>query len=334
MKKLQFLLIFLASISFSCQQDKQTVKVKFTGQAQGTYYAVTYYDKDGINYQSDVDSLLANYDTSVSVYLHNSIISRVNNNDTTVLTDNSFNENFNKSMEVSQNTNGAFDVTVGPLINAWGFGLVKKSDIDSLMIDSILTFVGYNKVTLANNKVTKQDPRMIINFNAIAQGYSVDLVGRLLESKGIKNYLIDIGGEVLAKGTKEKENPWIVGIQLPTATREGKIEAETTLRLRDKSLATSGSYRNYYEKDGIRYSHTIDPSTGYPVNHSLLSVSVLANDGITADAYATAFMVMGVEKSVEFLKNHQDLDAYFIFSKDDGKFGTHATEGIRELIME
>ncbi len=333
MKKLSFLLLIAVLISFSCCEDKKLIKVKFTGQAQGTYYAVTYYDKDGHNYQADIDLFLNNYDKSVSVYLENSIISRVNNNDTTVVTDTYFNENFRKSMEVSAKSNGAFDVTVGPLINAWGFGLEKKADLDSMMIDSILTFVGYRNVVLKNNKVIKQDPRMMINFNAIAQGYSADMVGQLLEQQGIKNYLVDIGGEVLAKGTKENEAPWIVGIQVPTKTMEGKIEAEAKIYLRNKALATSGSYRTYYEKDGLRYSHTIDPATGYPVTHSLLSVSVLAKDAITADAYATAFMVMGVKKSVEFLRLNRDLDAYFIFSTKEGQNSTYATEGLKKLFV-
>lgn len=330
---MSILFILIALIGFSCQQDKQLIKVKFTGQAQGTYYAVTYFEKDGINYQNEVDSILASYDKSVSVYLPNSIISRINNNDTNVITDNYFNENFLKAMEVSRKTNGAFDITVGPLINAWGFGLEKRTVIDSLMIDSILSFVGYEGVEMKNNKIIKQDPRMIINFNAIAQGYSVDILGRFLESKGIKNYLVDIGGEIVAKGTKINDELWEVGIQVPTKTREGRVEADVAVYLKDKALATSGSYRTYYEKKGIRYSHTIDPATGYPVTHSLLSVSVLAKDGITADAYATAFMVMGLEKSVEFLKSHNDLNAYFIFSSEDGEFGIYATEGIEELIV-
>lgn len=211
MKKISLLFVIVILLMSSCNVDKKPVKVNFSGHAQGTYYAITYYDKDGYNYQVDIDILLDDYDKSVSVHLPNSIISRVNNNDTNHVTDSYFNENFNKSMEVSAKTNGAFDVTVGPFINAWGFGLGKKADIDSLMIDSIMEFIGYQKILLKNNKVIKHDPRMMIYFNAIAQGYSADIVGKFLESKGIKNYLVDIGGEVLAKGTKENEDPWKIG---------------------------------------------------------------------------------------------------------------------------
>lgn len=334
MKKFTLIILIASLVTASCNNDKNLIKVKFTGQAQGTYYAVTYFDKEGTNYQKDVDSILANYDKSVSVYLPNSIITRINNNDSSVITDNLFDENFKKSMEVSRETNGAFDVTVGPLINAWGFGLEKRSDIDSSMIDSILAFVGYQNIELVDNKVLKKDPRMEINFNAIAQGYSADIVGKYLESKGIANYLVDIGGEVIAKGSKTNNERWVVGIQIPTKSRDGRIESEAAVYLQDKSLATSGSYRTYYEKGGIRYSHTIDPSTGYPVTHSLLSVSVLANNGITADAYATAFMVMGVEKSLQFLKTHNDLEAYFIFDQKNGTYGISATDGIKELLVE
>jgi thiamine biosynthesis lipoprotein len=334
MKRMPFLFLILFFIALSCENNADLQKLKFTGQAQGTYYAVTYFDKGGISYQHDIDSLLAAFDKSVSVYLPNSIITRVNNNDSSVITDDIFNENFIKSKEVSKNTNGAFDVTVGPLINAWGFGLEKRSDIDSLMIDSILTFVGYNKVKLTGDQVTKDDPRMVVNFNAIAQGYSADLVGKYLESMGVKSYLVDIGGEVIAKGEKPDGDPWVVGIQVPTKTKEGRIEAEAAVKLINKALATSGSYRTYYEKGGVRYSHTIDPATGYPVKHSLLSVSVLAENGITADAYATAFMVMGVDKAAEFLNLHPELDAYFIYSGKNGEFSTYATEGIKEIVLE
>jgi len=333
MKKLSFLIFTIALVFSSCNEEKDLTKVMFTGQAQGTYYAVTYYNEDGRSYQHEIDSILALYDKSVSVYLDNSIITRVNNNDSLVETDSYFNENFVKSMEVSEKSNGAFDVTVGPLINAWGFGLEKQEKIDSLLIDSILSFVGYRKVELHDNKVIKQDPRMVINYNAIAQGYSVDILGKYLEQEGISNYLIDIGGEVIGKGTKENEKPWIVGIQVPTESKDGKIEAETLVSLKDKALATSGSYRKYYEKDGMRYSHTIDPATGYPVKHSLLSVSVMAKDGITADAWATAFMVMGVEKAVKYLETQEDLDAHFIFSSTEGELQTYTTKGIEELLV-
>ncbi len=333
MKNLTAVLILGIFIFTSCDfTNPKLKKVRIMGQAQGTYYAVTYYDKDSSNYQKEIDSILRAFDKSVSIYEPNSIISRINNNVPSVKLDNYFVENFKLSIEISRKTDGAFDITVGPLINAWGFGLQNKANITEDLIDSLKTFIGYEKIRIKDKQVIKDDPRININFNAIAQGYSVDVIAEFLDSKGIKNYLIDIGGEVLAKGTKENMQLWRVGIQTPTTDKFGKIEAQTIIELNNIALATSGSYRTYYEEDDIRYSHTIDPSSGYPVSHSLLSVSVLADDCATADAYATAFMVMGVEKAKAFLSKNKNLDAYFIFSSPEEECLTYGTKGIMEII--
>ncbi len=241
--------LILTFLFVSCDTFQRPVKVHFTGEAQGTYYAVTYYKKDGKSYQKEIDSLLKVFDQSVSLWVPNSIISRVNNNDTSVIPDENFISIFKLSQEVSKKTDGAFDVTIGPLVNSWGFGFTDKKKMDNNIIDSLLTYVNYEMVSLERNKIKKENPNIKLDFNAIAQGYSVDLAGKFLESMRIKNYLIDIGGEVLGHGTKPNEQPWIVGIQRPTEDKYGEYEIQSKVQLVDKALVTSGSYRKYYEKD-------------------------------------------------------------------------------------
>ena len=330
----KFPLFFLLCLILlvSCRQRKEPVCIKIGGETQGTYYAITYYHDDSTNLQPSVDSLLRRFDSTASTYKPNSIISRMNNNDPSVRADEMFTVIFQKSMEVSEKTDGAFDITVGPLVTAWGFGLTNRLKMDKHIVDSLLPLVGYHKVMLDNGKLIKTDPRIRIDFNAIAQGYAVDVVAAFLDSKGVQSYLIDIGGEVLARRTKPGGEKWNVAIELPTKTADDERKIQAVVLLQDMAISTSGSYRKFYEEKGIRYSHTIDPSNGYPVKHTTLSVSVLAKDCITADAYATAFMVMGVEKGKEYLKKHPKLEVYFIYTAPDGSMKTYYTKGFRKLL--
>jgi len=318
----------------SCKEEEKSVFVKFGGEAQGTYYAITYYTADSINLQSSVDSLLHRFDSTASTYKSNSIISRFNNNDSSAVADEMFTIIFRKAMEISEKTNGAFDITVGPLVKAWGFGLSNRMKMDQHIVDSLLPLVGYKKVRLENGKIFKEDSRMHIDYNAIAQGYAVDVVAAFFDSKGIKSYLIDIGGEVLGRGTKPGGEKWNVAIEMPTQNADDDRTVQAIVSLQDMAISTSGSYRKFYEEDGIRYSHTIDPANGYPVKHSLLSVSVLAGDCMTSDAYATALMVMGIEKGKEFLADHPDIEAYLIYSAPDGSMKTFFTKGFDKLLQK
>ncbi len=308
--------------------------IKIGGETQGTYYAITYYSLDSSNIQPAIDSLLKRFDSTASTYKPNSIITRLNANDSMVRADAMFETIFNKAMDVSEKTNGAFDVTVGPLVYAWGFGLTNRLKMNQHIVDSLLPLVGYKKVKLENRKLRKTDPRIRIDFNAIAQGYAVDVVGEYLESKGIKSYIIDIGGEVLARGAKPNHENWSVAIEKPTQNADDERTIQAVVMLEEMAISTSGSYRKFYEENGIRYSHTIDPANGYPVKHTLLSVSVLAKDCMTADAYATAFMVMGVEKGKEFLENHSDLEAYFIYTSPSDSLKTFYTKGFEKLLKK
>ncbi len=328
----RFLILFLFFL-FACA-EQPSEPIKLTGQAQGTYYAISYYDIQNQDYQFEIDSLLKDFDQSVSLWVPNSVISKVNNNDTSVVLDSYFLEIFKLSKSIAQDTDGAFDFTVGPLVRAWGFGFDENRNVDSLIIDSILHFVGHQKMSIDSGWLYKADDRIALDFNAIAQGYSVDMVGFFLESKGIENYLVDIGGEVKAIGTKPDGSKWKVGIEKPANSINDSRDLKAVIEIEDKCVATSGNYRKFYEENGIRYSHTIDPKTGYPARHSLLSVSVVADHASVADAYATAFMVMGLEKSKAYLNQTENLEAFFIYSDEDGNFKSYATNGFQSLITK
>lgn len=317
-----------------CNNYQVNQPVKLFGEAQGTYYSIIYYDNESRDLQYEIDSILSAFDNSVSLWVENSIISRVNNNDTSVELDKWFIENFHLSMDVSEKTNGSFDLTVGAMVRAWGFGFDDKKRVDEKIIDSILQFTGYKKVSIVNGKVVKDDERTTFDFNAVAQGYSVDLISEFLESYDIENYLVDIGGEVRGKGEKPGGESWKVGIEKPAKNRNDERDLKAVVELKGRSIATSGNYRKFYEENGIRYSHTINPKTGYPARHSLLSVSVIAGQAAIADAYATAFMVMGLDESKTFLVDSKGLEAFFIFSDGEGNYSTYATDGFQSLITK
>jgi len=326
--------LVLFSFVISCSQPRELKPVKISGPIQGTYYVVTYYDSQGRDLQNEIESLLKDFDQTASMWVENSIISKINRDDPDTKPNKLFIDLFNKSKFVYENSDGAFDPTVGPLVNAWGFGFTDRLKVDQFIIDSLLPFVGFDKVKLENNNIIKSDPRIQFDLNAIAQGYSVDLLGKFLEKKGIKNYLVDIGGEVLAIGRKPKGESWKVGIERPSDNAEYGEGLKAIVNLENKAMATSGNYRKFYEEDGIRYSHTIDPKTGYPVQHSLLSVSVLADDCATADAWATAFMVSGLENSKELLHKIKGLEAYFIYSDQNKELQTYYTNGFQQILVE
>ncbi|MEI6060706.1 MAG: FAD:protein FMN transferase [Bacteroidota bacterium] len=330
--RISFCLLLSVLLFVSCRHRKEPVLMKLQGETQGTYYAITYYVNDSINLQSSIDSLLHRVDSTASTYKPNSIISRLNNNDPTARADAMYAAIFQKAMEVSEKTYGAFDITVGPLVQVWGFGFSNRMKMNQHIVDSLLCFVGYHKVMLDNGKLVKIDPRIRIDFNAIAQGYTVDVVAAFLDSKGLQSYLVDIGGEVLARRTKPGGEKWNVAIEKPGKNADDEPATQAVVSLQDMAISTSGSYRKFYEENGIRYSHTIDPATGYPVRHSTLSVSVLAKDCMTADAYATAFMVMGVEKGKQYLGKHPKMDVFFIYTAPDGSLKTFYTKGFKKIL--
>ncbi len=321
------LLFFACSLR---EQGPQQVNIR--GVVFGTYYSIIYYDEDGRVFQRGIDSLFMDFNSSLSFYDQSSLLSRVNRNEEEFV-DDYFKVVFKRAHEISEETGGAFDVTVFPLVNTWGFGFSERAQMTDEKIDSLLEFVGVEKVRLENGRIVKDDERVQLDFNAIAKGYAADLVGHYLESKGINTYLVEIGGDLVAKGVKPDGNHWRIGLEIPAEDMDADQQWDYLVEIEDIGLATSGDYRRYHEVDGRRYSHTINPQTGHPVAHNLLSVSVFAPDAMSADAYATAFMVMGVDAAIAFVESRDDLEAYFIFSGDDG-FGAHATSGLSLISRE
>jgi thiamine biosynthesis lipoprotein len=334
-RNLAYLSLLLISVFFlSCKNDKHPLKIQYVGEAQGTYYAITYFARDTLVGQSEIDSLLDAFDRSASIWVRESIISKVNNNTPGVKLDDHFIEIFKQSKRIWKETNGAFDITVGSLVNAWGFGFKNKIPVTQGVVDSLLVLVNFAGIKLQNGGVIKDNPNIQIDYNAIAQGYSVDLVGGFLKSKGIDRYLIDIGGEVLARGNKPNGKHWIVGIEKPAEEASSARKLEAKIEIQDKAIATSGNYRKFYEENGIRYSHTIDPKTGYPAKHTLLSATIMSDSASIADAYATALMVMGLEDAKIFLQKKTDLEAFLIYSTVDGNYETWATKKLSGMIAE
>ena len=271
-------LLVLGTIWILARHNRVAPYQKDSGQIFGTIYNITYqYDQ---NLHAEIDAELKRFDGSLSPFNDTATITRINRNED-IVPDTFFTNVFHRSMEISRETNGAFDITVAPLVNAWGFGFKKGHFPDSLMVDSLLDITGYTKVSLsAEGKIVKQDPRIMLTCSAVAKGYAVDIVAQLLEKKGIQNYMVDIGGEVVVHGNNPQNTPWRIGINKPIDDSLAiNQELQTVLQISNAGIATSGNYRNFYYKDGKKYAHTIDPRTGYPVQHSILSATVIARAG-------------------------------------------------------
>lgn len=287
-----------------------------SGLVFGTSYNITYQSND--NLKQEIEKALAEVDASLSPFNETSVITHVNKNEAVSLDDH-FITVFRLSSEIYKDTEGAFDITVAPLVNAWGFGFKNGITPDRHAIDSLMQFVGFDKVKLQDGKIIKTDDRLMLDCSAIAKGYGVDAVARLLKSKGIDNYMVEIGGEIVASGENPKGAPWRIGVSKPDDDSVNvSNEIQGIINISNRAMATSGNYRNFYYKGGKKYAHTIDPKTGCPVQHSILSATVVSDECAKADAYATAFMVMGLDKAKAVLARHKDMMAYFIYSDDKG----------------
>jgi FAD:protein FMN transferase len=333
-KKLAILFSSLAVLT-SCI-GKKTVFDNFTGFTQGSTYSIVYDNSINISpldLKLNVEKILHDFDMSLSVYQDSSVISRVNRNEDVVL-DTFFIEVFRKSVLISEMTYGAFDITIGPLVRAWGFGPDEHKTFTEEKRDSLLKLVGMDKIVLVNGRLVKSLPGVTIDVNAIAQGYSVDVICRYFDHLGIRNYLIEIGGEVRAKG-KKAGSLWRIGIDRPEDNN--MIPGQTLqgiIKITDKAVSTSGNYRKFYIENGIKYSHEIDPKTGYPSKNTLLSATIIADDCALADGIATASMVMGKEKTIQFLEIHPEIEAYLIYSDESGNFKTWMSENLKKYITE
>ncbi|MFY0689860.1 MAG: FAD:protein FMN transferase [Cyclobacteriaceae bacterium] len=334
-KQLQRVIFFFAIVLLMVKvirdQDKAVVLNQVAGQTMGTIvYNVKFMAEEEVEYKSAIDSVLKALNQSLSTYIPNSEISRFNRADTIVFDSELFYPMLANSQSIFERTEEAFDPTIGPLVNAWGFGPGGPiANFDSSGVDSLLQYVGYSQIGFDQYYATKPSG-VYLDFSAIAKGYGVDLVGEFLEKKGIENYMVEIGGEVRTRGMNDKKKVWSIGIEDPLVARdEQKLLA--IARLDNRSVATSGNYRNYYEKNGVTHAHIVDPRTGYSNQNNILSASVFASDCMTADAYATAFMVLGVEKSMEIVNADPNLEALLVYRGEE-KSEVVISEGIKESI--
>ena len=334
-KFVKYLLVIgvLVNVS-SCSGD--FVESRNSGAALGTTYSILFYDSESRDFQKDIDSVFADINKSMSTYIADSDISKINAGDSTIVVDKMFQEVFNLSKEVNKKTNGYFDPTVGVLINAWGFGPGRQMTLDSTKVDSLLDYVGFNKVRLnADNTITKSSPNILFDFNAVAKGYAVDRLGVLLNQKGINNYLIEVGGELTAKGeNKIKNKPFVVGIDDPQVMDRSTPVAK--INLTNKALASSGNYRHFRVDPftGKKFVHTVDPITGYTKNSNVLAVTVLADNCAEADAYATSFMAMDLDDSMALLSQKTGIEAYFIYVTVGGETRNFSTEGFSKILLK
>lgn len=324
----------LLVIAIASCQNSPSKYIYNKGMVYGTVYSITYESPNGIDLQDKITEKFNGYNLMFSTYAKESIISKVNSNQPTELS-NEFIICFKKAREVSKKTNGAFDITAGAMVNAWGFGPEEKKKMTKERVDSLIQITGYEKIKLENGQIIKENPNIKIDMSAIAKGYTSDLIANFLAENGCKNYMVEIGGEVAAKGINERGKTWTIGINKPDENDIlGSTGLQAKVKLTDHGMATSGNYRNFYVEDGKKYAHTIDPKTGYPVQHSILSSTVIANDCMTADAYATAFMVLELEQGIEIARNIQEIEVFFIYADEQGNNQVYMSDGFGDYIVE
>lgn len=330
--QIPFLLVLIFGTIFIIRQKQDMPYQHDEGFIFGTIYHVTYQSDE--NLQKEIEAELKKVDQSLSPFNKTSIISQVNRNEKVEVND-MFQEVFSLAEKISTETGGAFDITVAPMVNEWGFGFKKGVEPTKAVLDSIRALVGYQKVCLKDNHVVKQDPRIMLDCSAIAKGYGTDVVARYLKRKGITNFMVEIGGEVVTHGVSDKKVAWRIGVNKPTDdSLNTNQELQAVLEVSDQAMATSGNYRNFYYKNGKKYAHTIDPTTGYPVQHNILSATVLAKDCATADAYATSFMVLGMDGAKKILAKHPELMAYLIYSDQHGKNQIWFSPSMKKKILQ
>ncbi|MCH5309863.1 MAG: FAD:protein FMN transferase [Prevotella sp.] len=330
--QLPFLVVLIVGTILIVRQQQSMPYQKTSDFIFGTTYNITYQCDSDLS--QSIREELMKIDRSLSPFNEASVITAINQNQD-VTPDALFLDVFKLAMQISEETDGAFDITVAPLVNAWGFGFKNSTQPTNVQVDSLLQIVGYRKVSLTDGKVRKQDSRIMLDCSAIAKGYGSDVIAKLLRNKGVKNFMVEIGGEIVTSGVNPERLPWRIGVTKPTDdSLSVSHELQTVLNVTDKAMATSGNYRNFYYKNGRKFAHTIDPKTGYPVQHNILSATVLAKSCAVADAYATAFMVMGLERAQKVLERHPELMAYLIYNDEQGKNAVWFSPSLRDKIEE
>jgi thiamine biosynthesis lipoprotein len=326
LKRILLLFLIVSAIAEAAQKPRV-----LKGYAQGSTFQISYYGKPKKPIDQAILDLLSQIDSSVSTYQVNSIISKINAGQSGIKTDTIFRACFRKAKAIWSSSNGAFDPTVMPLVNAWGFGQKKTSKPSKGYIDSLMPSIGFNLIDLNADTIVKHHPNVSLDFNAFAQGYSVDLVSNLLKQAGLKHFVVEIGGEVYAHGHKPKKEQWQLGIEQPIDNPNGINPNLQSVYLQNQAISSSGNYRKFFIQDGVKYAHHIDPKTGYPAQNNLLSVSVVASECITTDASATALLVMGLEASKTYLNQHPELQAMLVYANASGRLELYKTPGFYAL---
>lgn len=333
-RSLFYLFVLIVSIAaIALLKKREPVEsIRVEGYTMGTSYQVIYFDHKKRNFKQSIDSLLMLVNKSINTYDSSSEVSRFNRGDRFDFELPYLYPPLKTGKEIFEQTNGAFDMTVMPLVNTWGFGPQQTTITDSSRIDSLMKFVGFEKLILSEKGIKKEDSRLQLDFGGIGQGYGADVIAEFLRSKNIDDFLIELGGEGYAAGENlTKDKPWVIGILDPRSTQEDQFY-KAYVDLANRSYTTSGGYFNYREVDGKKYSHTIDPSTGYPAEKPILSATVFAEDCTTADALATAFMVMGHERAIEWIRSHSHIDAIIMYSSADQEVELFISDGIKSNV--
>ena len=337
MKIKLFLFILSAGVILLFTQCRPANKqyTYLEGKVFGTNYHITYLHPRGKDLKTQIDEKFNEFNLSLSTFNPNSIISRINKNDPTVKTDSYFEEMYTMARQVSEKSDGAFDITVAPLVNAWGFGFGNHDTSHQPNVDTILPYIGYQKIYIQNHKLIKTDPHIMLDASAIAKGQGSDVIAHLLSENGCENYMVEIGGEIACKGLNPKGQKWQIGIDKPKDDpTEDNLQLQTVVAISNVGMATSGNYRQFYYRDGKKYAHTINPITGFPVQHNLLSTTVVAPTCMQADAYATAFMVVGVDRSLQICNSVPGMDCYLIYTDKNGNYKTVYTKGFEKYLTK
>lgn len=331
--RILLILLCIVTFEFSCRQSPLTYK-KHDGYTQGTTFHITYQSPQSHELDDQIDGILQTVNGSMSIYNPKSTLYAINNQEAKIKAEAILINCLLLAKEVHEKTDGAFDVTAGILVNAWGFGKDKTRILpENKVIDSIMQFVGFSLITIDSKHISKAHPSVSIDLNGIAKGYTVDLVADFFDAQKINNYLVEIGGEIRTKGVNPEGKPWRIGIDKPEDGHHAPgSKLQAILTLSDGALATSGNYRKYYEREGKKYAHTINPKTGYPVQHTLLSATVITERCAKADAYATACMVMGTEKSIKLLEENQEINGYLVWTDEDGVYQSYLSPALSEKI--
>lgn len=330
-----FFLAFFLLVSCSSKTENSKLVVN-SGNAQGSTFQVRYLTTSNQDFEEEINTIFRDIDQSMSTYLPGSLISQLNSGDEEKVIDDHFRKVLDRSLEISRETEGDFDPTVGALVSLWGFGFEEvRTDVDTEMIEEALSKTGVEKIRYAGGRVSLPEG-ISLDFNALAQGYTVDVIAEHLERKGIENYMVEVGGEVRTLGVNEKGNLWRIGIDKPQSQVDSESRFQVIVEMDNTSLATSGNYRRYWVDDetGLKYSHTINPHTGTPARNRLLSVSILAPTSMDADAYATVCMVKGVDGCMDFLDSKSELEGYLVYTNDEGDWEVLVTEGFENAIVE